>query len=884
MPGDVLTVPLTFWTAEPGRRTLEPVSIGLPWPRGKVRNERYFRLTVPDGAANTFQTRVLDRWPDGSIRWCLFDFFASTPNGTTCGYSIIVGDAPADRMADMPVAAPADQPWTVDTGPATFTFAADGLAPLFTVACPGGPAAVHLRLHDELFERLPQELLWTVAERGPVRTRLAWSCLLFLEVGWLRAGGHIDCFAGSAAVRVQLTVRNPDPADHPGGNWDLGNGGSVYFDSLTWAIESVGDARPGETARVTVSPERGLPAVNVPGQLTLTQKSSGGDNWRSSVHLDRTGTIPMTDWGYTDDGKRITGGRATPVVGTTTGGAMYAVAVSEFWENFPKAIHASNGRLQLDLFPLTPGHPHELQGGEQKTHQFVCAFTADAISDPPLTWGRSPLVVTASPEWYARAGVVPYLTPRSGDPNTAHLTLADQAIEGPDTFVAKRERIDEYGWRNYGDIYGDHEAVYHAGPPPLVSHYNNQYDCVLAFAQQFLRSGDVRWWGQMLACATHTCDIDTYHTTGDKAAYNGGLFWHTYHYADAGTGTHRSYPKALRTGGHFTAGRDLSAMGDTGAALQKVYAVGGGPAGSHNYNAGLMLAYFLTGNTLYRDGAVGLADFVINMDVPRGGVFRLLSWQYTGLATESSAGYHGPGRASANSVLALLVGHQLTGDATYLDYCEMLIRRVSHPTQDLARLDLLNAELRWFYTMFLQALGVYLDYKIDLGRLDAMYAYGRETLLHYARWMAAHERPILDTPEALQYPTETWAAQDLRKVEVFQYAAKHAAGDDKAKFLERAAWFHQYCAAKLNEFETKSLCRPVILVMRYGWSHTWWQRHPEASAPPPAVAPADWGAWTPFVPQKVRAVRRAKQLVVLAAVGVVGLVVLRIAWLVGAFG
>ena len=35
--------------------------------------------------------------------------------------------------------------------------------------------------------------------------------------------------------------------------------------------------------------------------------------------------------------------------------------------------------------------------------------------------------------------------------------------------------------------------------------------------------------------AQHVVDIDVYHTTKDKSAYNGGLFWHTYHYGDADT-------------------------------------------------------------------------------------------------------------------------------------------------------------------------------------------------------------------------------------------------------------------------------------------------------------------------------------------------------------
>ena len=56
--------------------------------------------------------------------------------------------------------------------------------------------------------------------------------------------------------------------------------------------------------------------------------------------------------------------------------------------------------------------------------------------------------------------------------------------------------IDAGGWEvaNFGDIYGDHEAVYHDGPQPMVSHYNNQYDLLLGFLVQFLVSGDLRWW------------------------------------------------------------------------------------------------------------------------------------------------------------------------------------------------------------------------------------------------------------------------------------------------------------------------------------------------------------------------------------------------------
>ena len=179
---------------------------------------------------------------------------------------------------------------------------------------------------------------------------------------------------------------------------------------------------------------------------------------------------------------------------------------------------------------------------------------------------------------------------------------------------------------------------------------------------------------------------------------------------------------------------------------------------------------------------------------------------------------------------------------------------------------LLHPETRWFYTMFLLALGRYLDAKVERGELDAMYAYRRESLLHYARWMADREYPYLDKPEALEYPTETWAAQDMRKSEVFKFAALHATGEEKQRFLERSEFFFQASVRTLGEMPTRTLTRPVVLLLVLGQMHAWFAAHPEAAAPAPSHAPADFGAPQRFVPQKLRAMRRAKTLAAAFAV------------------
>ena len=186
-------------------------------------------------------------------------------------------------------------------------------------------------------------------------------------------------------------------------------------------------------------------------------------------------------------------------------------------------------------------------------------------------------------------------------------------------------------------------------------------------------------------------------------------------------------------------------------------------------------------------------------------------------------------------MLALLDGHRLTDESRFLDKAEELIRRCIHPSDDVPARNLLDAENRWFYTMFLQSLGRYLDYKAEHGQLDFLYAYARASLLHYARWMAEHEYPYLEKPEILEYPTETWAAQDMRKSEVFDYAARHAAGAERERFRERAEFFFRTSTTTLSAMPTRTLCRPVVLMLSYGFQRAYFRRSPEESARRPAI-------------------------------------------------
>lgn len=838
---------LFFATSRPtGPRRREPITCGIPWPRGVLVDVADLRLRDGNGRMAALQARILNRWPDGSVRWLLLDWQATVLGYTRYNLSIggpdIQSDDPRVSVEQLPNGI------HIDTGAAQFhvggvRFPFDGVR--IAGAEVVDAARTVFRAEDEKGQRYqPRIDSVTMEEPGPVRVVV---CLR----GVLAAQGkepltdfvaRLHFFAGAATVRFVVALTNPRKADHPNGLWDLGNGGSIY---LRDAALTVALATSFDEAVASASTEIGRPLERLALPVEIYQDSSGGENWQSTNHFNRQHKVPNTFRGYRlRAGKTERSGlRACPVLQLRRGSNTIGAAMTNFWQNFPKALEATEDTLTLRPFPRQYADLHELQGGEQKTHCFCVAFAPDAVSDVPLDWCRVPMLAHAAPDWYCASGALPYLTPRAEDPHPDYLRLVDAAIEGTDTFERKREVIDEYGWRHFGDVYGDHEAVFHKGPAPLVSHYNNQYDAVAGFVHQFLRSGDERWWRAMDELASHIIDVDTYHTDRDKAAYNRGLFWHTYHYVDADTAGHRTYPKAY-----------ASQVG------------GGGPANEQNYAQGLTLHHFLTGDPASRETALGFGEWVLAMDDGRLSPFRWLAGGPTGLASKSrTESYHGPGRGSANSLGVLLDCFQLSGERRFLDKAEELIRRVIHPADDVPARQLLDAENRWFYLMFLQSLGRYLDCKIERGELDAPYAYGRASLLHYARWMSAHEYPYLEKPEILEYPTETWAAQDMRKCDVFQFAAKHSTETERAGFLERAEFFFRYSATKLSEMPTRTLARPVILLLSFGWMRAWFKKHPDASAPAPSVAVVDFGQPTAFVPQKVRAKKRF--LVLAAAAG-----------------
>ncbi len=508
-----IRVPLTplnspTWGRE---RRREPIKFGVPIPAGQAANPEQIQLAAPFNLVTAPQIRSLDTWPDGSIRWALIDVLADS-SADRAGSASQTGELPATSPADRVHVSATPQRVVVTTGVATFGFAVDGTFPFSAIEI-GARQPIDLRRSGFQIDVDGEPIGFRIAEvvvedAGPVRAEIALRAISVDPVP-VDVSARVELYAGTATARIHITLVNRRPARHPNGQWLLGDEASVLLRSAELVLQI-----PDAVRRVRCAPERDTPLAEVNLPFELYQESSGGDHWDGPIHRNRDGRVPLRFRGYrirSGDSER-TGARATPIVVVETGRGEIAVTTPRFWEQFPRAIGVNHERIEVGLFPRQSADVYELQGGEQKTHEVVIAFAKDTVCDPPLAWCHDPLLTCPPPAWSCATGAVPFLIPEADDPNATYLSLVATAFDLARGFAAKNERADEYGWRNFGDLHADHESTFQPPDQPLVSHYNNQYDAIAAFAMHFLRSGDWRWRQFMTDLARHVRDIDIYHT------------------------------------------------------------------------------------------------------------------------------------------------------------------------------------------------------------------------------------------------------------------------------------------------------------------------------------------------------------------------------------
>ncbi|MFQ3234678.1 MAG: hypothetical protein ACI9C4_000229, partial [Paraglaciecola sp.] len=487
-----------------------PIEVGVPVPQGQAFNLQQLQLQV-NGDIISCAAQPLNYWHDKSIKWVNLIFFAKPEAGEN--YELVINQAAKPVMAPAPglVYSDTQDCLTIKNTDVTFELRRDRFE--FSLTSPKeGSSLVNTALSSvSLFDAennlLPGHIVDVHTNKfhdltdGSVRViKLRISGHHSIENSSNLADFDADFtfYYQQGCIKIAYTVRNPKAALHSGGNWDLGDPHSLYFTALNFDM-ALGQA---SDIHYQLEPDENWQDAQR-ADISLQQFSSGGENWQSPIHWDHKQHIPFCQQGYQvlrDNVCIAQAHRATPSVFIQN---SFGLTLENFWQNFPKSISIQADTISLGLFPQQSGIQYELQGGEQKTHTL---WLNAAGGREGLAWVHQKPSVILPRQVYQQSAPFLYLNKHSADAPLRTLIL--NALDSDNNFYRKREIVDQYGWRNFGDLYADHETADYQGQDIFVSHYNNQYDPIFGFLRQYMIDGDKRWFELADDLAKHVADID----------------------------------------------------------------------------------------------------------------------------------------------------------------------------------------------------------------------------------------------------------------------------------------------------------------------------------------------------------------------------------------
>ena len=562
-------VPLAVDNPHPFAVADWPMTSGVPFPQGKLGRAGDVRLRK-NGEEIPLQTRVMARWRDGSVKWLLVDFPATVPAGGTAEYRLEFGRGIDRKAVSEPVRVSQTHDGVViDTGAmqcrvnpsGNLTGIRRGKAEVFAG---DASTATSLAFSDGgKYDTLRSEAEVTIEEQGPLRVAVKTVTPILDPEGkpLFEIIKRIEACRGSAFLRVhhtftvmgeekfseieELSYRIPVPAGNAGWMAPLADGGEQSLDPKTPSVQQRFDREFVTGAAAEGNPRAGRIAG------TLLPRGEGG----------------------------------------------CAIALRDFWQNYPKAFSVGKDGIEVGLCPsFEPGlydkFPFEKEGhhlyyylldgryrlkrGVSKTHElFLCFDTGNRRAEHCAVFQR-PLLATAPPEWYCGSKAFYSVAPRDEE----YFKLYEEAVDkNIAAYAAQRERQHDYGMLNYGDWYGERGTNWG----------NVEYDTQHALFLEYIRSGNPDAFFLGAATEIHNRDIDTVHWN-DDASEIGAVYVH----------------QMCHVGDYY----DKAVPGSLGFPQ-------GGYTVSHAWTEGHFDHAFLTGDRRSWEAGSAVADFFIRKELGR---------------------------------------------------------------------------------------------------------------------------------------------------------------------------------------------------------------------------------------------------------------------------
>jgi hypothetical protein len=543
-------------------REAELAEGGVPLPVGVLTDPAGVQLRGPGGAAPV-QTRVLERWPGGSIRWLGVAFLADVPAQASAEYVLETGSSAEVAKGSRVTATEGLEGVSIDTGRVSFLVRRAPFDPLVGLADVAGFALAITDPDGREFcaEADPAARL-RVLEAGPVVARVLASGgyrapdgagLLDFEI-------ELEAVAGSAEVALDCRFVNREAAP------------STVIASWTAHIDCVEPA-----AALTGVFEA---AYRTREPFTIHQRGEGhgkGIFVVSRIEPDGVEWADLSDPGHRAqwEWSELSGRHAKNWIEVESGhGSRLAIAVPRFLDDNPSAMHYDGEGVTVGLWPAEAG-PIELTQGVAATRRIVLRAEAGLPGDAPRFAERSAsrLVVETGEAAFATAatGEVLRRSPSRFPRLESHVRgeLFSWCLVGQAT-----------GFLDRGDAVQTENL---AGPRTGYS-ANNEHDAIFSLCLHYLRSGERAYLDSAESYADHVIDVDVIHASTRNEFEHGGVRAHGRN--------HVHYVPAR------TAAGEVETSIDTG----------------HMWVEGLLLLGAITAHARYVDAARGIGECLLALE------------------------------------------------------------------------------------------------------------------------------------------------------------------------------------------------------------------------------------------------------------------------------
>ncbi len=541
-------------------RVAQPVTAGIPLPKGLMKDIDRLRIVSREGTDVPAQFTVLGLWhPDRSVKWVQVDFQADVPAGST-RYFYLRNDG--EGTTDLPGVrvAGSGAPSHVDTGVLAVELGrgADilgrvfldesgrrGYAPVlenpksveadkYMVAhsariCAfrnaGGPNLTDAAVSDVSVELAGP--LHTVVKLEGRFVPLAGNSVLWMSAqadtnapARLNHVTRLHFYKGKPFVKIVHTIENlkDDPTT------------LVRYDVAI--SPNFSDAGAEINYRFGTDTDRAATGTVGRGGMRAVLCQDSSDHWFLSTGL---AAAPFREEGR--------GKSANPInlgyVDANDGRVGVLVGIRYFWQMWPKALTVHPGALKpqtpeegrpLMLAHLLPGHAQmaappqvTFTPGLSRTHELVLGFhKADASEDHILdawTFLQRPLFAACEPDWYCQKtmafGRIVDANPKSYKPEhrlrvQRYDDYVARSIDKIEKVKEARDGVDSYGFFHFGDVVDSVSRDAQEDGAAEVLWSNNAEDYPHLLAVQFARTADLKYLDLLVEHGRHMADVCTF--------------------------------------------------------------------------------------------------------------------------------------------------------------------------------------------------------------------------------------------------------------------------------------------------------------------------------------------------------------------------------------